>query len=1094
MCSSMYWRGLALAVVLGLLGLGFADLSVAASKPYVLEPELSLTGACGNKDVIDPIEDPGCPGGTHPPEGRFNEPRSVAVDSYGNEYVASYATDGSKGRIDVFDDEGKFITELLDPKGPKSIAVDGQGNLYAFDRLPGPGPTEIARYAPSVYKPKSGEIEYKNPRVVIATAEAPNGGVASDLSNDRLFVDLGGSIREYDSAVKGNGLLSTITHEKLKGSNWVAVDSQRRRLYASYCKEGIFKCGILVFEADAPYELLKEIDGSTVPAGKFVSGKGWLSTAVDEQNGHFFVDDLEASNKVYEFDEDFEYFATVESTGFAGGNALQIAVANNPLNKENRNFEYLFVPVLFGATRVLAFEPPEERPPKILSLEATNIGETEAELRAKIDPEGGDTDYVLEIEGPGLEGPQIVAQGTIPGTSLPQEVGGLVGGLEPGAEYSLHAFAENEAGDDDEAGVFATFSDAQPTIGPCPNDALRAGSSAALPDCRAYELVSPADTNGRSIKGAGGGGDRFAMVQAAPSGNALSFEMRGGVLPGTEGSGGFYGDPYRATRSASGWSTVLTGPTGSEADQPQAGSVSPDQRHLFSMASGEGTAVVGEQETHYIRYPDGHAELVGRGSLGTEPEAIGKLITENGTHIVFQTRNIFGTPSLQLEPNAPPTGTTAVYDRTPDEVTHVVSLLPGNVTPTKDSAYLGASADGVGIAFEIDGNLYLRLGNATTFQIGTKGAKFAGVSEEGGRVFYLEGGDLLAFDTGTEEVIEFTETGDAVPVNVAPEGSRAYFVSEEEIAGSGSNPNGDEPQAGEQNLYRSDEGAISFVGTVTERDVEGINTAGGKIDGLGLWMQAAQGHPETDPSRLTPDGGVFLFQSRENLDGYEPGEFPQVYRYDSGASLLECLSCPPTKTSPIEGASLQSFAFTDLASPFQNGFVPNLRADGARAFFESTEALVSSDTDGVRDVYEWEEAGVGSCTRAGGCIYLISTGHSARGNYLFGHSASGDDVFFTTGDVLVGGDEDTVSVYDARVNGGFAEPEPVICLEEVCKPGITPPPSLPASESGARHQSGNSTPTKTCPKGKRKVIRHGKEVCIKKKKHRKANNNRRAGK
>ena len=204
---------------------------------------------------------------------------------------------------------------------------------------------------------------------------------------------------------------------------------------------------------------------------------------------------------------------------------------------------------------------------------------------------------------------------------------------------------------------------------------------------------------------------------------------------------------------------------------------------------------------------------------------------------------------------------------------------------------------------------------------------------------------------------------------------------------------------------------------------------------------------------------------------------------------LRCLSCIPTGVPKGDGASLQSFTyFLEHSPPLGlTGFVPGLSANGKRAFFESTEGLVAGDTDEVRDVYEWEDEGVGGCNRSGGCVYLITSGHSAINNYLYGHSASGDDVFFTTGDALNGSDGGgTVSIYDARVNGGFEEPQSISCQGEGCRPSMSPIPQMPGPESGVRSQSGNVG--RTCPKGKRKVKRGGKVRCVKKhrKQHRKA--------
>jgi hypothetical protein len=1102
--------------VLLCFGVGSVPASAAELPPYSLNAELSLTGDCSTS-ALDPVPDPGCPYPPPPggPSGRFAEPRSVAFDSFGNEYVASYDNRGEGGRIDVFDDGGHFITEVKSPNaGPQSLAVDSQGNLYVYNRGTGTS-GDISRYTPTVYDGKAGKIEYGNAPVVIGTNSTPAGlGLAIDSSNDRLYVVLPGAIAEYSSAAEDNKVLSTITHEKLLWNTWVAVDAERRRVYASFCANSFTECGVLVFSADAPHTLLKELDGSNTPAaaGRFESTKGWLSIAVDEESGHFFVDDLEASKNIYEFDENYEFVSKLTLNAFQGGNRLQIAVSNSPLDEAAENHRFLFVPVLPSGNRVLAFEPRAGGAPEVLEASAVNIGETEADLQARIDPNQFETDYVFEFvtqqsfEEEGFAGAIRGGEGTIPGADLPTPVSANITGLSPGTTYRFRVLAENEKGQAEPVteGVFATYADAPIAPEVCPNDAVRIGPSALLPDCRAYELVTPPDTNGRPVRGTGFEGDRFPALQVSPLGNAVSFMLEGGVLPGTEGVGGLDGDPYKATRSPSGWSTQAAGPSGEEASVVQPGSVSPDQGHSFWLGRGAGSAVIEGGETRYIRYPTGQSALIGRGSLGTDPRAKGELITENATHIVFQTENFGGNDAQQLEPNAPPTGTHTVYDRTSDEVTHVVSLLPGNVTPAadEDADYLGASADGDGIAFSIGSTLYLRKDNAVTYEVG-EGVTFAGVSEGGERVYYVKGGDVYAFDTATEGAVRFTEVGNATVVNVAPDGTRVYFVTTKAIPGGGQNPNGAFAKAGQQNLYLSEEGAITFVGTVTTRDVEGEvdGPTGFRLDGLGLWTQAME-QPVKDPSRLTPDGTVLLFQSRANLDGYDPGGFPQVYRYDSVADRLDCISCVPTLVSADGGATLVSSSLIQSArteAPSSlNGFVPNVTPDGKRAFFESKEALVSTDVNGVQDVYEWEENQVGSCKREGGCVYLISSGRSARDNYLFGHSRSGDDVFFTTNDVLTESDLGaTTSVYDARVGGGFPEQDKDVCVGEGCRPNMPPPPAIaPPGQPGTGEDNVTPKKPRTCPKGKRKVKRNGKVRCVKKhrkQKRNKSGQNRRAG-
>lgn len=1121
----------ALALAIGLLGLAASS---AAALPYTLEPRLSLTGDCSTSEA-DPIPDPDCAGAppAYPPPpnrpiGRFDRPFAVAVDDWGNLYVASRSGDGTAGRIDIFDSEGHFISELPDDQGPQSLAVDGEGNLYVFEKQIGLGDSpEVVRYPPETYNPAAGEIAYDPADVDVVATEVSfsfNGlGIdrrnAADPEDDRLFIAETSRIREYGSAKEGNPLLATLP-TALNFATYVAVDAQRRLLYTNHCKEAQEKCVVWVFEADAPYDFVKEIDGSTTAAGRFFSTQGWISLAVDETNGHLFVGDLRAKDDIYEYDEDHELVSEFVIPGGPTAANVQSAVANNAEDpdpadlKPEDNYRHLFVPLPSASGSALAFAPPSVGPPIIKegSTRARGIGQTEAELEAEINPKEAETTYEIEyvtqaqFEIDGFESAQLAKSGTLPAVNGFKRVSAVIDGLSPGTAYRFRVFAENEfaegeIGTDEEESSFATYKDAVVTPpAECSNGALMIGTSSGLPDCRAYELVTPADTNGRAPLGAGFEGERFGQLQASPAGEAVSFEILSGALPGfPEATGYIHGDPYVASRTAAGWSTALAGPNGVQTSRPKPGSFSPDQGFSFWTAEGKGTAVVEADATRYIRYPDGTSELLGRGSLGTDPQVLGRLITEDGTHVVFENSETLG-DKIQLEPEAPPTGTGAVYDRTRDplsgvEETHVVSLLPGDVTPApgEGAFYAGASPDGEGIAFEIGNTLYLRVGNETTYEIG-ENLTFAGVSEAGGRIFYLQAGDLKAFDVASEEEVTFADTAaPVVPVNVASQGNRAYFVSEDAIAGSGPGPEGAEPQPGEQNLYLAElaspteEAQISFIATVTERDVEGVVTGTGAVlDGLGLWTLALERRqPAADPSRLTPAGEVLVFSSRANLTGYDSGEFPQIYRYDHGEGRLHCLSCPPTATAATGGATLQSSQSIDIDAPFSNfGFVPVLAKDGERAFFESTEALVADDADGLRDVYEWEEEGIGSCKEAGGCVYLISSGGSARDDYLFGHSQSGDDVFISTADVLLKGDQDTISVYDAKVGGGFAIAVKDPCTEgEECKGTPTPPPTLPAPQSpvGPPGNVEETKKPKKCPKGKRKVKRKGKVVCVKRK-------------
>ncbi|HEV7517423.1 MAG TPA: hypothetical protein VGR07_14065, partial [Thermoanaerobaculia bacterium] len=133
---------------------------------------------------------------------------------------------------------------------------------------------------------------------------------------------------------------------------------------------------------------------------------------------------------------------------------------------------------------------------------------------------------------------------------------------------------------------------------------------------------------------------------------------------------------------------------------------------------------------------------------------------------------------------------------------------------------------------------------------------------------------------------------------------------------------------------------------------------------------------------------------------------------------------------------------------------------------------------------EWEAQGEGSCTRAGGCLALISSGHSPDGASFIDASADGADAYFLGADSLVGADPGGLDAYDARIGGGFAEPAPPLgCEGDNCQSLPPEPfdPTLTTLLSGPGNPPVRYPDSKRC---KRHYVRR-KGKCVKRETHHK---------
>jgi DNA-binding beta-propeller fold protein YncE len=171
-------------------------------------------------------------------------------------------------------------------------------------------------------------------------------------------------------------------------------------------------------------------------------------------------------------------------------------------------------------------EPPPLVAPVIDDQYAVSVGTDSALVRARINPEfWDDTTYYVEYGTSECSSGGCEEREPVSAETLTEEVtnasqvaaANLTAGLEPGTKYHYRFVAESSGGgpvfgidpDGDgpqEAsladGLEATFTTPplpQPEDTNCSNQAFRAGASAFLPNCRAFEMVSPVDKNGDGI-------------------------------------------------------------------------------------------------------------------------------------------------------------------------------------------------------------------------------------------------------------------------------------------------------------------------------------------------------------------------------------------------------------------------------------------------------------------------------------------------------------------------------------------------------------------------------------------------------------------
>jgi len=187
----------------------------------------------------------------------------------------------------------------------------------------------------------------------------------------------------------------------------------------------------------------------------------------------------------------------------------------------------------------------------------------------------------------------------------------------------------------------AAMSGVAVAAGSCPDEQARAErGSLALPDCRAYELVTPPDKNG-AILGEGNGS--LPLAVSADGRHAVTTSVQ--CFAGSESCTGVLvnrSEPYEFTRTAAGWVTRPLAPPGSSYESTVWTVATPDGAALFAVPSAPESLA----SDWLAREEDGTLEtigpLTGEGPFELAPNyrALAEepvIATANLSHIVYET-------------------------------------------------------------------------------------------------------------------------------------------------------------------------------------------------------------------------------------------------------------------------------------------------------------------------------------------------------------------------------------------------------------------------------------------------------------------------
>ena len=458
--------------------------------------------------------------------------------------------------------------------------------------------------------------------------------------------------------------------------------------------------------------------------------------------------------------------------------------------------------------------------PQVFDISATQIKATGAKLNAVIYPEGEGTTYQFQYGTTTAYGTSAPASPGEP-FGAPASVAQQILGLQPATVYHFRILATNATGrtpSPDE--TFTTLSsEAESGRGACPNESLRAESdvdaatgvpySAQLPDCRAYEQVTPPF---KSFDGVTSAGDELATssTTAISSSGSPLLEKSTALLGAAGGDEEIVGTSYELGRGASGWSASSLTPPASIFPFSREELASPSDAASGLWAAATPSAPFAAEQ-FYRREADGTFQVIGpiapasatagppRGastSPGLPSDAIVGASADLST-TVFQVVGPEepgegalwpGDQTVARTPNPPP----SLYEYAGDNHSGEAADEPTLVGLTNTGLQLSQCGSGLGADVETEARAVrsgVSAGGSTVFLTAQAGGCAAGATGPSANQAYARVGSPGATQAtvnvaGTSECAGSASCNVTSPVTfqgASNDGSRVFFTSDQAL-------------------------------------------------------------------------------------------------------------------------------------------------------------------------------------------------------------------------------------------------------------------------------------------------------------------------